>query len=148
LFIASNTEILETVLGPAPANPLANDPDFVAVTAELKKFLPAAQPQLVGLAFSRPDQMMRDDYDLFRAGKMPESETVLGRLLDQLYFVEGRTGPREKKLDGKLLPPFEQVRHYFAPVGVTMRATPDGWTFLLLSDESVAPAKGAAPAAN
>jgi hypothetical protein len=146
LFIASTPEILQKVLGPAPANLLANDPDFVAVTAELKKFLPPAQPQLVGLAFSRSDRMVQDDYDMFRAGKMPESESVLARMLDQLYYVEGKTGPRERKLDGKLLPPFEEVRHYFAPVGVTMRSTPNGWTFLILSDESVAPAKGAAPA--
>lgn len=144
LFIASNIEILQKVIGPAPTAPLANAPDFVAVNAELKKFLPPAQPQLVGLGFSRLDQLLEADYEQFRLGKMPGGETLLGQLLDLIMRDDEKSGPREKKLDGSKLPPFAQIRKYLSPGGLTLRNTADGFAILALTHEKAAPA--AAPA--
>jgi hypothetical protein len=147
LFIGSNLEILQKVVGPAPKSLLGNAPDYVAVTAELKKFLPPEKPELVGVGFTRLDRMIHDDYDTFRAGKMVESESGLAQILDRLYLGEEKAGPREKKFDGSKLPPFEQIEKFLPPTGVTMRATPDGWTFLLVTYEGVVPGAGPGAAA-
>jgi hypothetical protein len=139
LFIASDVNLLQQVIGPPPANGLANAPDLVAVTAELKKFLPAQNPQLAGLGFSRLDQLIRDDYEVFQKGEMPGAETLLGKLLDAILREEEKEGPREKKLDGTKLPPFAQIQKFLPPGGVTARLTPNGWSFLVLTLEKAAP---------
>ena len=58
---------------------------------------------------------------------MPESESMLGRLLNQL-FGEGKKGqPRQQKLDGSQLPEYDTVRRYLGPAGLQATAEKDGW---------------------
>jgi len=61
---------------------------------------------------------------------MPESETMLGRLLNRMFTqdedeYEGIL--REQKIDGQELPPFEMVRRYFGPAGTLVRSEDNGW---------------------
>jgi len=144
-YIASKLDILEKVLGPPPASALATTADFVAVTAELQKFLPAENPQLVSAGFVRVDELIRNDYELFRNGQMPGSKTVVGRALDLLLADETKPGPREKRLDGSKLPPFAQIEKYFAPLGAIVRNTPDGWAGVAITHDKLPP-KGVAVA--
>ena len=66
-------------------------------------------------------------YELIRAGRMPESETMLGKLLNSL-LGEGKEGvPRAQRIDGSKLPDFEAVRRYFGPAGGTFTSEADGW---------------------
>lgn len=134
-FIASNLEILKKVLGPPAAKLLAHAPDYVAVTAEMKKFLPPAQPQLVGLGFARLDELVRDDYESFRAGKLEYAQTGVGRILSLSLSEEDKVKLREKKIDGSKLPPFEAVKKYLAPLGLLVQTTPTGWSITGLTYE-------------
>lgn len=141
VYFASHLDILQKVLGPVPAEGLATAADYVAVTAELGKFLPAEKPELLGLAFVRFDELMRVDYELFRAGKMIGSQTLLGRILDDVLMNREQPGPRPTKLSGAKLPPFVAIRKYLPPVGLLVRQTADGIQVIALTYEKAAPAE-------
>jgi hypothetical protein len=80
--------------------------------------------------FVRTDEAYRPIYDLIKQGKMPESETILGRILNRLLTPpesEDEGILREQKIDGTQLPEFEMVRRYFGPAGTIVRSDEDGW---------------------
>lgn len=145
VFFASHLDILQKVLGPPPPQGLATAPDYVTVSAELGKFLPQQNPNLGLLSFQRLDKLLEIDYELFRTGQLAGANTGFGKLLDQIMADPERVGPRPNTINGGKLPPFEQVRKYFPPVGVVARITADGWHFTALSHEKSAP--GGQPAA-
>ena len=83
-----------------------------------------------GFAFVRMDEASRATYDLIRAGRMPESQSLLGKFLNEVLTtdVEKEEGiHRKQKIDGSLLPDFEMVRRYLGPAGRILRSDPDGW---------------------
>lgn len=87
--------------------------------------------------FSRTDEEYRGTYELVRAGKMPESESMIGKLLN-FMLGEGKEGVvRQQRIDGSKLPDFEAVRRYFGPAGMTITQEEDGWfaTGFMLSKE-------------
>ena len=77
--------------------------------------------------FSRTDEEYRPTYELIRTGQMPQSETVLGQVLNAL-LGEGKEGVlRKQKIDGGKLPEFDAVSHYFGPAGTFCPSEPNGW---------------------
>ena len=80
--------------------------------------------------FVRTDEAYRPTYELLRQGKMPEAETILGRLLNRLLTSpedEDEGVLRKQKIDGRQLPQFEMVRRYFSPAGTVVRSSDTGW---------------------
>jgi hypothetical protein len=80
--------------------------------------------------FVRTDQSYRSTYELLRQGKMPEAETLLGRILNRLLTTpedEDEGVLRKQQIDGRKLPDFETVRRYFSPMGAAVRSADDGW---------------------
>ena len=128
LFVASHLDFLQKVLGAKPANEvLANAGDYNEVEAAMNRLI--AGPVAVR-CFRRSDEAYRPTYELLRQGKMPEAETLLGRLLNRLLTPpedEEEGILRKQKIDGRQLPPFEMVRRYFSPAGVVVRTVDDGW---------------------
>ncbi len=128
LFIASHVEFMEEIL----ANKVAQDTlgsagDYREVEGALSRLLPG---DAAARCFVRTDEAYRPVYELLRQGKMPESETLLGRLLNRLLSPEDTEGEeilREQKIDGRKLPEFEMVRRYFGPSGTIVRSEDDGW---------------------
>ena len=72
-------------------------------------------------SFSRTDEEYRPTYELIRQGKMPESESLLGKLLNRLLGPEDEDVLREQQIDGSQLPDFEAVRRYLGPAGLFLR---------------------------
>lgn len=136
LLIATNIDILEKVLArPEEREMLANSPDYQKVAAELAKL---AQPDQFGQTFTRTDDAYRGTYELLRAGKMPESETMLGKMLNNL-LGDGKEGSvRTQRIDGSKLPEFDVARRYLGPAGMTFTTEADGWflTGFTLSKEA------------
>jgi hypothetical protein len=63
---------------------------------------------------------------------------VFGQLLNGV-LGDGKPGTvREQKIDGSLLPDFEQVRRYFGTAAMGMQSRPDGW---FISGMSLPPAQ-------
>ena len=82
------------------------------------------------MLFGRIDEEVRPTFELIRQGKMPESKTMLGKLLNNMLTTEAERKEgilRKQRVDGSSLPSFEAVRRYFGPPGHVVRSDKDGW---------------------
>jgi hypothetical protein len=124
LLIASHIDFLLKVVAPAEKpEPLSEDVDYLLVDEQIKSLEPKAKCVRV---FSRTDEEYRPTYELIRQNKMPESETMLARLLNVL-FGEGKKGVRAQRIDGRQLPEYQVVRRYLGPAGLQATSEPNGW---------------------
>ena len=125
LIVATHLDFLVKVLDAVPAREaLSNSADFGIVQAELNKLVPSAHSVQT---FSRTDEEYRAVYELIRQGRMPEAETMLGKLLNHM-LGDGKEGSvRKQEIDGGKLPDFETVRRYFGPAGISVVSVDDGW---------------------
>lgn len=150
VLVGSDLDALAKVLAPAPNGGLALAADYVAVTTLLGKYIPTEAPKPISLSFTRLDELIRIDYELYRTGKMAGSKTLLGRVFDLIWSEVEKDGKKFQPLDGSKLPAFEKIQKYMSPTGMVISNTPDG-LFLLgftLENAPAAPAAGAAvPAA-
>jgi hypothetical protein len=77
--------------------------------------------------FARTDEEYRTNYELLRQGKMPESESFLGRVLNRILGEPNRDILRNQELDGTNLPEFQTVRRYLGPAGLFTQSENEGW---------------------
>jgi hypothetical protein len=78
----------------------------------------------------RTDKAYHATYELVKQGKMPQAETVLGRVLNHLAADEDEDESvvREQQIDGSKMPDYEAVRKYLGPAGFFMQSQDEGWT--------------------
>ena len=126
LIVATHLDFLVKVLDTISAREaLVNSTDFALVRAELNKLVPGEHSVET---FSRTDEEYRAVYELIRQGRMPEAETMFGKLLNNV-LGDGKEGSvRKQKIDGSKLPEFETVRRYFGPGGMRVVSEEDGWS--------------------
>jgi hypothetical protein len=128
LFVASHMSFLERILTEKPpGEKLTDAADFNEVDAALHRLI---EGPVAVRCFRRSEEAYRPTYELLRQGKMPEAETLLGRLLNRLLTPpedEEEGILRKQKIDGRQLPSYETVRHYFSPAGTVVRSVDDGW---------------------
>lgn len=139
LFIASDVEFLRLAFQQAAQNEALDESfDYLAVEASLARLAPGER---CSWSFTRLDETIRPTYELLREGRLPESETFFGRLLNELLTTPQQQRNqllREQRLDGSELPTFELARRYFGPSGRSVRSDEDGWmiTGVLLNKAS------------
>jgi len=127
LMIATHVDFLAELLQQAdPSQTLAGSADYNAVNAALTE-LGAGQDSL--RSFSRTDEGCRAAYELIRQGKMPESEALLGKLLNQWLGPKEEGTLRKQQIDGSKLPDYQVARRYLGPEGfyVHTEENGDGW---------------------
>ncbi len=125
LLIGSHYDFLVEVLKQAKTpDPLGDSLDYKVVTAAMQK-LGAGAGSL--RSFSRTDEEYRPSYEMIRQGKMPESESLLGRMLNSLLGPKKRGAVRKAQIDGKDMPDFQVVRRYLGPAGEFVVSEQDGW---------------------
>ncbi len=125
LMIGSHYDFLVEVLKQAKdPDPISQSLDFKVVTATMNK-LGAGDGCL--RSFSRTDEEYRPSYEMIRLGKMPESESLLGRILNAMLGPNKRGVVRKARIDGKELPDFQVVRRYLGPAGEFIVTEDDGW---------------------
>lgn len=128
LFISSHAEFMKEVFANEDGKvKLSTAGDYREVQRALDQLLPGMASARF---FKRTDEAYRPAYELLRQGKMPESETLLGRVLNRLLAPpedDEQRILRKQKIDGRLLPDFEMVRRYFSPAGTVVRSNDDGW---------------------
>ncbi|MBN1911755.1 MAG: hypothetical protein JW818_18585 [Pirellulales bacterium] len=125
LLVASHVDFLVKVLQQSKTpDPLTKSVDYRLVAGAMQQ-LGAGEGCV--RSFSRTDEEYRPTYELIRQGKMPESETMFGRMLNALLTPRKRGAVREQKIGGQKLPDFQVVRRYLGPAGLFGRTEPDGW---------------------
>jgi hypothetical protein len=139
LMMASDIEYLKEVLaGYAVRERLASCDDYQLVVDSMQRVAPG---ECSGWSFGRMDEEWRPTFELVRLNKMPQSKTMLGKMLNNLLTteVEREEGIRRKqRVDGSSLPNFEAIRRYFGPAGRSLRSDRDGWVLsgVILSKEA------------
>lgn len=144
LMIATSIDLLRDVLAEnrPPFEMLSSSADF--------KFI---DKQLTGLGagkdsfrfFSRTDEEFRASYELIRQGKMPESESMLGRVLNRIFGPQEENVVRKPEIDGAKMPDYQIVRRYLGPAGLFVKSKEDGWfvTGIMVSKQKMAAGDGA-----
>ena len=146
LLVSSHIEFIEQVIEGIPADKrLRDQEDFKVVTKALNDLGAGTDSMRF---FSRNDEELRTTYELIRDGKMPESETILGRILNKVLAPEEKGVQREQQIDGKNLPGFEVVGKYFGPSGLYARIEDAGFIVVgcFLTHQVSEPADDEAPA--
>jgi hypothetical protein len=127
LLIASHIDFLLKMMTPAKkVTPLGDDADYRSVEAQIQKLDPKAKCLRF---FSRTDEEYRTTYELVRQNKMPESETMLARLLNVMFDDGKKDAARAQRIDGRQLPDYDVVRRYLRPAGLQITSEPAGWFF-------------------
>ena len=125
LFVATHIDILAKVLSDeADRGSLGASNDFHRVESEIAKL---RLPEQSGQTFVRTDDAYRGVYELLKTGRMPEAESMVGKLLNAL-LGEGKEGVlRTQRIDGSKLPDYDLVRRYLGPAGMTVTTEANGW---------------------
>jgi hypothetical protein len=125
LLVASHLDyIIDLLKQPVGADLLREASDYQVVADDLQKI--GADTCSFRL-FSRTDEAYRATYELIRQGKMPESKTLLGKLLNRFLGPEEEGILREQQIDGSKMPEFDAVRRYLGPAGLFVHSEEEGW---------------------
>lgn len=66
-------------------------------------------------------------YEMIRQGRMPESKSPLGQLLNMVLGPKEPGAVRQQEIDGSKMPAFEAVSRYLGPAGLFVQTEADGW---------------------
>jgi len=125
MFIASHYDFLLKILKPREEREtLARSIDYRRVAAAVEQL--GVEQQCMRM-FSRTDEEYRATYELIRQGKMPEAETVFGRLLNRLLGADSKGPGRKQQIDGSKMPDYDVVRRHLGPAGMVASSEKDGW---------------------
>lgn len=125
LMLASHLDFLAKVLQPRAARDALSKADLeylmvddaiarLGITAPCARF------------FSRTDKEYYVNYEMTRLGMMPQSQSMLGRMLNQTIVAkEGEA--RKQQVPNKNMPPYDMVRRALGPAGAVMTSEPTGW---------------------
>ena len=124
LMVASSAQYIMDVLKNKAENTLDKQDDFQRINVALEK-MGATETCL--RVFTRTDKAYHTTYELLRQGKMPESKSMFGMMLNNLLNTDEDGGLRQQQLDGSQMPAFELVARYLGPSGGFMAARDEGW---------------------
>ncbi len=126
LFCATDVDFLGKFLTTAREQaPLSEATGFRAVEAALSPLGNASDECCRYYVYL--GDALKTDYELFRTGKMVDSETLLGQLLNYFLAPDEEGLKRKPLLDGSKLPEFSKIRQYLQHGGFRVFAEPDGW---------------------
>jgi len=126
LMLASHFDYLHKVLVEATKEGKAElqmTNDYIAVDAALMKLGAGTE---CARTFARTRRAYEPSYELLKLGKMPESKTIMGGLLN-LVFNADEKNPRKPAINGAKMPPFAAVEKYLKPAGAYVVSEKDGW---------------------
>ncbi len=126
LVIASHTDLVIEMIERKPdETDLSGEADYTAIMDYLSEVGDDNKNCL--RLFTRADREFRTSYELIRSGKMPESEGLMGRLLNATLAPKDKDITREQEIDGSKLPPFAQIQKHLGPLGIYCRPEAEGW---------------------
>lgn len=136
LMFASHVDLIQEAItqSQSGASPLMEDQNFIRVAAAVVRDF-GEEPGCVW-QFVQNSVAYRVQYELFREGKLQDSQSMLASVLENLLQTDSEIKEKTPRVDGKKLPPFSAISHFLQPSGFMCRSTEHGWEFggLLLSD--------------
>lgn len=124
LFIATDSEALaKLVENPTPPGALADDPDYQEVMKQLAELAPG---DACARVFTRTSEARRVSYELFKQGKLRQSDTLFSRIVN-VILGEKPSAAEPQKVDAAELPEFDKIAHYFGPSGISFRSEEQGF---------------------
>ncbi len=124
LIVASHVDFIAQVLVEKKTN-LGDAEDYVAVGKALAEL---GAEEDAARFFTRTNDAYRATYELVRQGKMPESETLMGKLLNKMLGPDDEDAPlRDQEIDGSKMPDFELVEKYLGAAGAYVHSQDEGW---------------------
>lgn len=130
LMFASHADLITEAIQQAQSttqSPLLAEQDYERVKAAITQHFGSNNGSAWQIV--RTSLAYRVPYELFREGKLMESQSMLASILDRLLQNETEMRIKEQKLSGSKLPPFNQISHFLQPSGLMVRSTPNGWEF-------------------
>lgn len=125
LMVATSIDLLKKIIDPpAGVAPLDKAADLIRVREHLTKLGSANDAFRF---FTRTEDEYRVTYELLRQNRMPESESMFGKLLNQMLGSDEEGKVRPNEIDGSKLPPFTVARPYLGPAGLWATTIDDGW---------------------
>ena len=124
IFIGNYIEDLYAIMDSRTAASQGMSNDYLSVTQMLSR-LEAGKGERFLQIFGRSGDLIMPTYELARAGKMPESQTILGAIVRAI--IAGNDDQRNNNFDRSTLPPFEQIKGYFGTAGTVGTVESDGW---------------------
>lgn len=132
LFFSNNVEYLKELLGNYAAlkqKATVRNMDSHQRMIDAFKAAETGETPRFYQRFARTDTTARATFETLRQGYMPQSESILGKLVNAIFFPEepehGTT--RKPLIDGSLMPSFEELKHYFGDAGSFGTVQEDGW---------------------
>ena len=125
LLVSNHVDLIKDVLQPRPTTlSLSQNAEYQQVSAALHA-LGAGDDSF--RFFTRIDQVCQVSYELLREGKMPESQSMLGKVLNRFLGPEDDEMLREQRVNGTTMPEFQWVRKYLGLSGAFIRSDDQGW---------------------
>jgi len=137
LVVASHVDMLFDILTRSSGSPKFADSDDYRRAMTAIETLGGGQDAFRTIA--RTDRSFRPNYELMRQGKMPESETMLAKLLNRILGPDKKGPPRKQELDPKKMPQFSAISDFFGLSATYVRTEAAGWR---ISGALLAPAQG------
>lgn len=131
LMFASHAELIQDCILQAKSgkpSPLASDVEYVRARQAIEQLANGR----TGCSWQvlRSDLSYRVQYELFREGKLPQSQSMAATIMERLTQPKKELRGKEKQqIDGTKLPPFDQIRGYLQPGGMMFESTDDGWVY-------------------
>ncbi len=131
LMFASHAEMIEDAIKQdksGNASSLTQDTQYLRARQMVEK-LAEGRPGCTWQVL-RSDLSYRVQYELFREGKLPQSQSMLATIMERLTQPKKELRGKEKQqIDGGKLPPFDEIRGYLQPGGLLFESTDDGWVY-------------------
>lgn len=145
LFVSSHLDLMTKVLRPEDQQTsIAAMPEFQAIDKALR-----AELERRGLSeasfrgHSRTDREFQGAYEQVRSGALPESNSLLGWVLNAA-LGGNPDARRAQEIDGSTLPDYEVARRYFGPAGWFVASEESGWFLVNFTLRPTPPAAQAA----
>ena len=108
LFVTNDPKYLQNKVlsAPADAGSILDVPEHKRAMQSLAQE-PAAANGVFVRGYCRNIDGLRENYELFRLGKLPSGQTLGAKLLNVILTPPGEKTPREVQFDASTLPPFD-----------------------------------------
>ncbi|MGL4943118.1 MAG: hypothetical protein ACRC46_08000 [Thermoguttaceae bacterium] len=130
LVIGTNVEYMQQIMDRLTTAPdsISSAADYRMVAMVMNDWGVANKPHCYQ-AFIRTDEAIRPTYELIRQGKMPQSETLLGKFSNAILATPDspRGTYRRQQIDGSKMPEFDFVRRHFGAAGAYGVTEESGW---------------------